>query len=98
MNERKKVNKIIHTYVDVSKYEDYTDYKGLITALIDWKNEQLTLIDVVASVLCADNEKGLFNLTIGKKYTVIKEYYNHFMIKDDSGSENKYHKFRFDKN
>ena len=46
MNERKKVNKIIHTYVDVSKYEDYTDYKGLITALIDWKNEQLTLTDV----------------------------------------------------
>ena len=47
MNERQKVNKIIHTYVDVNKYEDYTDYKGLITALIDWKNEQLTLTDVV---------------------------------------------------
>ena len=46
MNERQKVNKIIHTYVDVNKYEDYTDYKGLITALIDWKNKQLTLTDV----------------------------------------------------
>jgi len=43
MNERQKVNKIIHTYVDVNKYEDYTDYKGLITALIDWKNEQLRI-------------------------------------------------------
>ena len=50
MNERQKVNKIIHTYVDVNKYEDYTDYKGLITALIDWKNEQLTLTDVVSCV------------------------------------------------
>ncbi len=37
MNERQKVNKIIHTYIDVNQYEDYTDYKGLITALIDWK-------------------------------------------------------------
>ena len=49
MNERQKVNKIIHTYVDVNKYEDYTDYKGLITALIDWKNEQLNLTDVVST-------------------------------------------------
>ena len=31
MNERQKVNKIIHTYVDVNKHEDYTGYKGLIT-------------------------------------------------------------------
>jgi len=46
MNERQKVNKIIHTYVEVNKCEDYTDYKGLITALINWKNEQLTLTDV----------------------------------------------------
>jgi hypothetical protein len=46
MSERQKVNKIIHTYVEVSPREDYTDYKGLITALIDWKNEQLTLNDV----------------------------------------------------
>ena len=39
MNERQKVNKIIHTYVDVNEYEDYTDYKGLITALIEWKDK-----------------------------------------------------------
>jgi hypothetical protein len=51
MNERQKVNKIIHTYVDVEKYGDYTDYKGLITALIDWKNEQLTLTDVSKRLL-----------------------------------------------
>ena len=50
MNERQKVNKIIHTYVEVNKCEDYTDYKGLITALINWKNEQLTLTDVVSCV------------------------------------------------
>ena len=52
MNERQKVNKIIHTYVDVEKYGDYTDYKGLITALIDWKNEQLTLPDAVKPSYC----------------------------------------------
>ena len=46
MNERQKVNKIIHTYVDVNKNEDYTDYKGLITALIEWKTEQLALCSV----------------------------------------------------
>ena len=40
MNERQKVNKIIHTYIDVNNHEDYTDYKGLITALIDWKNNK----------------------------------------------------------
>jgi hypothetical protein len=40
MNERQEVNKIIHTYVEVCPYEDYTDYKGLITALIDWKNNK----------------------------------------------------------
>jgi len=64
MNERQKVNKIIHTYVDVNKYEDYTDYKGLITALIDWKNEQLTLTDVVKSdseQLCACCDKPFKN-------------------------------------
>ena len=46
MNERQKLNKIIHNYVEVNKNEDYTNYKGLITALIEWKNEQLTLTDV----------------------------------------------------
>ena len=50
MNKRQKVNKIIHTYVEVNKCEDYTDYKGLITALINWKNEQLTLTAVVSCV------------------------------------------------
>ena len=52
MNERQKLNKIIHNYVEVNKNEDYTNYKGLITALIEWKNEQLTLTDVVST--CCD--------------------------------------------
>lgn len=46
MNERQIVNKIIHNFVEVYEYEDYTDYKGMITALIEWKNEALTLTDV----------------------------------------------------
>ena len=67
MNERQKVNKIIHTYVEVNKCEDYTDYKGLITALINWKNEQLTLTDVVKS-LPQDNYCQICNLpTDGEK-------------------------------
>lgn len=45
MNERQIVNKIIHNFVEVNEYEDYTNYKGLITALIEWKNEALTLTD-----------------------------------------------------
>ena len=50
MNERQIVNKIIHNFVEVNEYEDYTNYKGLITALIEWKNEALTLTDVVRCV------------------------------------------------
>ena len=47
MNERQTVNNIIHNYVEVNEHEDYTDYKGLINALIEWKNEELILTDVV---------------------------------------------------
>lgn len=63
MNERQIVNKIIHTYVEVNKHEDYTDYKGLITALINWKNEQLTLTDVGSS------------FSIGFAQYIAKEHY-----------------------
>ena len=65
MNERQKLNKIIHNYVEVNKNEDYTNYKGLITALIEWKNEQLTLTDVVVpkGKFCKweDHNKGVKN-------------------------------------
>lgn len=44
MNEREELNKLIHNYVDVNKHEDYTDYKGLISALIEWKNGQLSVV------------------------------------------------------
>ncbi len=47
MNERQKVNNIIHNYVEVNEHEDYTDNKELINALIEWKNEELILTDVV---------------------------------------------------
>jgi hypothetical protein len=47
MNESQTVNNIIHNYVEVNEHEDYTDYKGLINALIEWKNEELILTDVV---------------------------------------------------
>ena len=47
MNESQTVNNIIHNYVEVNEHEDYTDYKGLINALIEWKNAELILTDVV---------------------------------------------------
>lgn len=47
MNERQAVDNIIHNYVEVNEHEDYTDYKGLINALIEWKNKELILTDVV---------------------------------------------------
>lgn len=46
MNERQAVNNIIHNYVEANEHEDYTDYKGLINALIEWKNKELILTDV----------------------------------------------------
>jgi len=59
MNERQIVNKIIHNFVEVNEYEDYTNYKGMITALIEWKNEALTLTDVVKSFYCCKEVIGL---------------------------------------
>ena len=47
MNESQTVNNIIHNYVEVNEHEDYIDYKGFINALIEWKNEELILTDVV---------------------------------------------------
>ena len=47
MNESQTINNIIHNYVEVNEHEDYIDYKGLINALIEWKNEELILTDVV---------------------------------------------------
>ena len=47
MNESQTVSNIIHNYIEVNEHEDYIDYKGLINALIEWKNEELILTDVV---------------------------------------------------
>lgn len=33
---RQKLNKILHTYLDVNQYEDYTDYKALLAHLEDF--------------------------------------------------------------
>ena len=36
MNKRQIINKILHAHIDVNHYEDYTNYKRLITSIEDW--------------------------------------------------------------
>ena len=33
---RQQLNKILHTYLDVNQYEDYTDYKALLAHIEDF--------------------------------------------------------------
>tara|TARA_R100001039_G_scaffold10623_1_gene5516 strand:+ start:87209 stop:87343 length:135 start_codon:yes stop_codon:yes gene_type:complete len=42
MNRRQEINKILHTYIEVNPNEDYTDYKGLITALENYIDDSRT--------------------------------------------------------
>lgn len=53
--------------------------------------EQLSICDVVTSVLCV-NVPETWDITNGKKYKVIKEEENHFTIINDYGKEDSYHK------
>ena len=41
MNRRQVINKILHTHIDVNSYEDYTDYKKLITAIEEWHESEI---------------------------------------------------------
>jgi len=52
MNRRQIINKILHKHIDVNKYEDYTNYKELITAIEKWHDgevEKLNIHNVIAS-------------------------------------------------
>ena len=59
--------------------------------------EKLFITDVVASVLCVDNEWFSYHLTRGKKYKIIKENETHYKIKTDSGLKISFKKERFKK-
>lgn len=37
--EKKELREILHAYIDVSPYEDYTDYDELVNALIEWHSK-----------------------------------------------------------
>ena len=41
MNRRQIINKILHNHIDVNKYEDYTNYKKLITAIEEWHESEV---------------------------------------------------------
>jgi dihydroxyacetone kinase-like predicted kinase len=60
-------------------------------------NEQLTLTDVVASLLCVDSE-GLSFIMEGETYDLLDESDTLYKIKDDDGDEFWYDKKHFVKN
>ena len=52
--------------------------------------EQLTLTDVVASVLCVSDEIDCLNITKGEKYTLIESDNVFFRVVNDLGNEQLY--------
>lgn len=57
MNKRQIINKILHDNIETNQYEDYTDYKKLITEIENWHNNELNKIKTYSS--------KLYNLTMG---------------------------------
>ena len=57
--------------------------------------KQLTLTDVVASVLCVSDEMDCLNITKGKKYTLIESDNVFFRVVNDLGNEQLYYNYRF---
>jgi len=55
MNRRQIINKILHDHIDVNRYEDYTNYKKLITAIEEWHESEVKKINHICS--CEQNEK-----------------------------------------
>ena len=46
MNRRQIINKILHEHIDVNKYEDYTNYKKLITAIEEWHESEVKKLPI----------------------------------------------------
>jgi len=46
MNRRQIINKILHDHIDVNKYEDYTNYKKLMTAIEEWHESEVKKIPI----------------------------------------------------
>ena len=83
----KIVFRMFKTLTDEQKY----DLLEKLTLENKELKEQLSICDVVASVLCV-NVPETWDITNGKKYKVIKEEESHFTIINDYGKEDSYHK------
>ncbi|MDB4343499.1 hypothetical protein OAA15_00600 [bacterium] len=46
LNRRQIINKILHEHIDVNKYEDYTNYKKLITAIEEWHESEVKKLPI----------------------------------------------------
>ena len=46
MNRRQIINKILHDHIDVNRYEDYTNYKKLITAIEEWHESEVKKLPI----------------------------------------------------
>ncbi len=46
MNRRQIINKILHNHIDVNKYEDYTNYEKLITAIEEWHESEVKKLPI----------------------------------------------------
>lgn len=79
MNRRQIINKILHDHIDVNKYEDYTNYKKLITAIEEWHESEvkkLPIHNVSNRYSIEDVEKCVENWGICK---VEKEFIERFL-------------------
>ena len=46
MNRRQIINKILHDHIEVNQYEDYTNYKKLITAIEEWHESEVKKLPI----------------------------------------------------
>jgi hypothetical protein len=86
--------------LDMDKFDKKApkfDYYDLIDFADSYHKKQLTLTDVVASLLCVDSE-GFSFIMEGETYNLLEESDTLYKIADDDGDEFWYDKKHFVKN
>tara|TARA_R110000772_G_scaffold1210_2_gene4279 strand:- start:12292 stop:12552 length:261 start_codon:yes stop_codon:yes gene_type:complete len=86
MNRRSKINKILHTHIDVNHYEDYTNYKELITAIEKWHDDEVDKLNKTDNEIeipfCIEHKEELtYSMTNDKLFCWTCEYGNKKLIK-----------------
>tara|TARA_R110000744_G_scaffold341005_1_gene446306 strand:- start:64 stop:363 length:300 start_codon:yes stop_codon:yes gene_type:complete len=85
--ELDKIKELVYNNIDKVNYEERSSY-GIVDAIEEAFKEaetkQLTLTDVVASVLCVKS-KGYNYITEGVNYNVITESKSYIEVLDDEG-------------